>query len=417
VAPLERPPDVELTVPGSKSLTNRALVLAALATGTSHLRGALDADDTEALRGALVALGVSVERDGTSGDLRVVGLGGPPGPGPADLDARLSGTTARFLLPVLALGPGPYRLDGGAPLRRRPMGPAVAAVRDLGARVDEPGEPGHLPLVVRGGALRGGEVTVPADLSSQFVSGLLLAAPLVRGGLVVRTTGTHVSRPYLDLTVDAVRAFGGHVTELDDGFRVAAGGYRGREHRIEPDASAASYLFAAAALTGGRVRVLGLDRTSRQGDLAVVDVLARMGATVVDGVGWTEVVGTGALRGVDVDLSDLPDMAPTVAVVAARAEGPTRVRGVGIIRHHETDRIAAVVAELRRLGVGAEAHDDGVTVRPAPVRPGRVRTYDDHRMAMSFALLGLVAPGIEIDDPGCVAKTFPDFFEVLERLR
>lgn len=415
--PLDRPPDVELTVPGSKSLTNRALVVAALARGTSRIEGALEADDTEAMAVALLGLGATVERDPATDSLVVEGLGGPPGSGPAELDVRLSGTSARFLLPVLALGPGPYRLDGGAPLRRRPMGPVIDAIRRLGATVDEQGEPGHLPVVVRGGDLRGGEVAVAADLSSQFVSGLLLAAPLVPGGLVVRTTGEQVSRPYLDLTVDVMRAFGGRVEEAEGAFHVAAGGYDARAYAVEPDASAASYFFAAAALTGGRVRLRGLDRTSRQGDLAVVDVLARMGAAVVDGDGWTEVRGTGALRGVDVDLSDLPDMAQTVAVVAARAEGPTRIRGVGLIRHHETDRIAAVVTELRRLGVGAEEHDDGFTVVPAPVRPGRVRTYDDHRMAMSFALLGLVVPGIEIDDPGCVAKTFPDFFEALDRLR
>jgi len=417
IAPLTRAPDADVVVPGSKSYTNRALVLAALASGTSRLSGALFADDTAAMAGALSALGATVRLDPAAATVEVDGLGGVLGPGPVTLDVRLSGTTARFVLPVLALGPGPYRIDGGEPLRRRPMAPLVAALRTMGAEVVERGVHGHLPLDVRGGALTGGEIDVPADLSSQFVSGLLLVAPLVPGGLGLRLVGPAVSRPYLAMTVAVMRAFGAVVDERADGFDVAPGGYRAIHQAVEPDASAASYFFAAAALTGGRVRVRGLDRRSLQGDLAVVDVLAAMGAEVTNGAGWTEVRGTGQLRGIDVDLADLPDMAQTVAVVAARADGPTRVRGVGIIRHHETDRIAAVVAELRRLGVGADEHDDGFTVHPAPVRGATVRTYDDHRMAMSFALLGLVAPGVVIDDPGCVAKTFPDYFAALDRLR
>ena len=417
VEPLTRAPDADVVVPGSKSYTNRALVLAALASGTSRLTGALFADDTAAMADALAALGATVRADPEAATVEVDGLGGAPRPGPASLDVRLSGTTARFVLPMLALGPGPYRIDGREPLRRRPMGPLVTALRRLGAEVVEAGSPGHLPLEVRGGALAGGELEVPADLTSQFVSGLLLVGPLLDGGLRLRLVGPPVSRPYLTMTVAVMRAFGGRVDEHDGGFDVAPGTYHAVDYAVEPDASAASYFFAAAALTGGRVRVPGLDRRSLQGDLGVVDVLARMGAQVVHGDGFTEVRGTGVLRGVDVDLADLPDMAQTVAVVGARAEGPTRVRGVGLIRHHETDRIAAVVAELRRLGVGAEEHDDGFTVHPAPVTGATVRTYDDHRMAMSFALLGLVAPGVAIDDPGCVAKTFPDYFEALDRLR
>ena len=420
VEPLRAPPDASIAVPGSKSFTNRGLVIAALASGTSTLEGALVADDTAAMAAGLEQLGADIERHDGGTRLVVHGTGGALARGSIRVDARLSGTTSRFLLPVLALGSGSYTLDGAAPLRRRPMGPTVGALRAIGAGVDDGGEgpPGHLPLVVRGGTARGGAVSVPADLSSQFVSGLLLAGPLLPEGLDLTMEGTPVSRPYLEMTVAAMSAFGAQVERPDPArFVVGATGYGATTYVIEPDASAASYFFAAAAMRGGRVTVDGLGSDSLQGDLRVVDVLAAMGAEVEVTPTSTTVRGTGRLRGVDVDLSDLPDMAQTIAVVAAVAEGETRVRGVGLIRHHETDRIAAVVTELRRCGVGADETDDGFVVRPAPVRPAVIETYDDHRMAMSFALLGLVAPGIKIADPGCVAKTFPGYFEVLDGLR
>lgn len=419
VEPLAAPPDADVAVPGSKSYTNRALVLAALATGTSTIEGALVADDTAAMAGAVAGLGVAVRATEGGRRLEVDGTGGRLPEGPVAVHVALSGTTARFVLPVLALGRGPYRLDGDPPLRRRPMGPISDALRALGADIVDLGEPGHLPVEVRGGpAVHGGRVAVPADLSSQFVSALLLTGPALPGGLDLELLGAPVSRPYLGMTVAAMAAFGIVVDRPDETrYRVPAGRYVAVRYPVEPDASAASYLWAAAAMSGGRVRVHGLDRTSLQGDVAVVDVLARMGAEVRDGPGWIEVRGPARLRGVDVDLVDLPDMAQTVAVAAAVADGPTRIRGVGIIRHHETDRIAAVRDELRRCGVGVEEHDDGWTVRPAPRRGARIETYHDHRMAMSFALLGLVTPGIEIVDPACVAKTFPDYFSVLDSLR
>ena len=420
VEPFGAAPDAVVTVPGSKSYTNRALVLAALAAGTSTLRGALVADDTDAMATALEQLGVRIERAEGGTVIVVHGLAGELPPGPRRLDARLSGTTSRFLLPLLALGPGPYVLDGLAPLRRRPMGPTVDGLRALGASVDDmgEGEPGHLPLTVSGAATAGGAISVPADLSSQFVSGLLMAGPLMPEGLDLTMLGPPVSRPYLTMTVAAMRAFGVEVERpADDRFVVQPGRYVAADYRVEPDASAASYLFAAAAITGGRVRVEGLGEGSLQGDLAVVEVLSQMGAEATVTDGWTEVRGTGRLHGVDVDLADLPDMAQTVAAVAVFADSPTRVRGVEIVRHHETDRIAAVVAELRRCGIDADEHPDGFTIHPGTPRPAAIATYDDHRMAMSFALLGLRAPGIEILDPGCVSKTFPAYFDVLDVLR
>jgi 3-phosphoshikimate 1-carboxyvinyltransferase len=328
------------------------------------------------------------------------------------VDARLSGTTSRFLLPVLALGEGPATLDGGAPLRRRPMGPLLDALRSLGASV----EGDALPVTVRG-PMRGGTVRLPGDVSSQFLSGLLLAAPRVDGGLRVEVTTPLVSAPYVAMTAAVMGTFGVEVARDGDAWVVPEAPYRATDHVIEPDASAASYFFAAAVLTGGRVTVPGLGRGSVQGDLAFVDVLERMGATVERLGDRTTVAAGSRLTGVDVDLSALSDTAQTLAAVAVFADAPTRVSGIGFVRGKETDRLAAVVQELRRVGVQAEETADGFVVHPGTPRPAVVETYGDHRMAMSFALLGLRVPGIAIADPGCVAKTFPGFWDALDGLR
>ncbi len=416
--PLARPPDTEVVVPGSKSLTNRALVVAGLAAGRSTLTGVLDADDTRAMLAGLEALGVGIERSTDGTTVTVDGVEGAPPVADARIDARLSGTTARFLAPVLARVAGTSHLDGLPPFRRRPMGPSIAALRSLGCTVTEHGTPGHLPITVTGGPVAGGEVAVAGEVSSQFLSGLLLAGPAFPDGLTVRVTTPLVSVPYVEMTVEVLRWFGAEVHRPDAAtFVVAGGGTRGAQLAIEPDASAASYLLAAAAITGGRVRVPGLTPASSQGDAGFAAVLARMGAEVVVDHRGTEVRGTGRLRGIEVDLGAMSDTAQTLAAVAVFAEGPTRITGIGFIRAKETDRIAAVVTELRRLGIDAREEEDGLVVHPGRPSPGVVATYDDHRMAMSFALLGLVVPGIAIADPGCVAKTFPTYFEVLEQLR
>lgn len=410
VEPLATPPDAVVQVPGSKSLTNRALACAAMAEGTSVLEGALHADDTEAMIGALEALGIRVA--GAGATITVEGTGGVVPPEPVDLDARLSGTTSRFLAPLLAAGAGPYRLDGAPPLRARPMGPLVDSLRDIGAGVVEEGEPGCLPLTITGGA-RGGAIELPGHVSSQFLSGLLLAAPLYPAGLDVTLITPLVSVPYVEMTVAVMRAFGAEVTGRTT---VPPGGYRATRYAIEPDASAASYFFAAAAITGGRVTVRGLGRGSLQGDVRFVEVLERMGATVEWQPDAVTVIG-GELHGVTVDLADLSDTAQTLAAVAPFADSPTTVTGIGFIRRKETDRLADTVRELRRVGIEATEDDDGFTIHPGRPQPARIHTYDDHRMAMSFALLGLVVPGIEILDPGCVAKTYPAFFADLDQLR
>jgi 3-phosphoshikimate 1-carboxyvinyltransferase len=433
VDPIGAPLDATVRVPGSKSLTNRALVCAALAVGDTAINGALAADDTEAMASALRALGAGIENRPAGGEgggpagaparLSVTGTGGDLAPGPLDLELRLSGTTSRFLLPVVALGRGRYRLDGAPPLRARPMGPVLAGIEALGARVEPHGGGGHLPVtVVAPGHLDGGELDVAGDTSSQYVSGLLLAAPYLRGGLRVRVTTRLVGRPFVDMTVAVMAAFGANVTVTDVAgrpvFTVPEGRYRGIAYDVEPDASAASYFLAAAAICGGRVTVEGLGDASLQGDAGFADVLAAMGAGVERSADATTVVGPPHLRGLgDVDLSAMPDTAQTLAAVAVFADGPTRVRGIGFIRGHETDRIAATVRELRRCGVDAREEPDGFVVRPGISQPARVRTYDDHRMAMSFALLGLRAPGIEIEDPDCVAKTFPGYWDTLDGLR
>ena len=410
VQPLAAPPDATVRVPGSKSLTNRALVCAALAEGTSILEGALHADDTEAMIAALTALGIRVS--GTGSTLTVEGVAGQVPPGPVELDARLSGTTSRFLAPILAAGTGPYRLDAAAPMRARPMGPLVDSLRSLGAEVVEEGERGCLPLTIEGGA-RGGAVELPGHVSSQFLSGLLLAAPLYPDGLDVTLTSPLVSVPYVEMTLAVMRSFGAQVTGRTT---VPPGTYRATRYTIEPDASAASYFFAAAAITGGRVRVEGLHSDSLQGDVRFVEVLERMGATVDWEPDAITVTG-GPLHGVDVDLADCSDTAQTLAAVAPFADSPTTVRGIGFIRRKETDRIGNTVRELQRAGLVATEEEDGFTIEPGRPQPARFETYDDHRMAMSLALFGLVVPGIEISDPACVAKTYPEFFSDLDQLR
>ncbi|MBW3557260.1 MAG: 3-phosphoshikimate 1-carboxyvinyltransferase [Actinobacteria bacterium] len=414
--PLASPPDATVRVPGSKSLTNRALVAAATARGPSALHGALVADDTLAMIEAVRALGVDVDVDIAGRCIRTTGTGGALPAGPLRLHARQSGTTARFLLPLLASGAGPYRLDGSEQLRRRPMGPGLSALRALGAAVVEEGGPGHLPVLVSGPA-GGGAVRVSGDVSSQFLSGLLLAGPLFHNGVEVEVTTALVSAPFVELTVAVMREFGVEA-EVDGAiYRVRPGHYRGVEYVVEPDATAASYFFAAAAITGGRVRVEGLGRRALQGDLAFVDLLERMGAEVRREEDATEVIGPSRLHGISADLSALTDTAQTLAAVAVFADSPTRVTGIGFIRHKETDRVSAVVRELLRCGVHATEDPDGFTVHPGAPRPATVETYDDHRMAMSFALLGLREPGIVISEPRCVAKTYPDFFSDLDQLR
>ena len=413
--PPDGPVDASVRPPGSKSITNRALIAAALAAGRSVLSGALVADDTGAMRAVLEGLGVEIAGRDDDATLVVDGCAGAPGPALRTLDGRSAGTVARFLPPLLALGEGTYVLDGSPQMRARPLGAGVAALRTLGAEVAYAGAEGHLPVRVTGVRGRlGSAVTLRADVSSQFASGLLLSAPCFADGLVLTLEGDVVSRPYLEMTAAVMRAFGATVTATAAGFEAAPGGYRAAAYAIEPDASAASYFFAAAAITGGRITVPRLGRTSLQGDLGFVGVLERMGCAVTVGADATEVRGPTRLMGVEADLRDLSDTAQTLAVVAPFAATPTRITGIGFIRNKESDRVGAVAAELRRAGVTVIEEPDGLVIHPGVPHAARIATYEDHRMAMSFALLALRTDGIVIEDPGCVTKTYPHFFADLE---
>ncbi len=428
IRPFDRPISATVVIPGSKSITNRALVCAALATGSTRLRGALVADDVDAMLSCLKAVGVTIEADPVDPtSLRIDGVAGRLVDGPVRLNARLSGTTSRFVAPLCSLGRGEYVLDADGPMRARPMGDLVSALQSIGLSVSAaPG--GFLPITVNATgrettvvpAVRRG-VSVAGDVSSQFLSGLLLTAPCWAGGAEIVVTGELVSRPYIDMTVSAMRVFGARVVEPSPGrFLVDGTGYQSPgEYLIEPDASAASYFLAAAAITGGRVGIQGLGSLSTQGDLRFASILEQMGCalTLTESSVAISAPVDGKLRGVDLDMSDCSDVAQTVAAVAVFAEGPTSVTGIGFIRKKETDRLAAMVAELRRCGIDATEDADGFTIRPGSPKPATIQTYHDHRMAMSCALLGLRQPGISIADPACVDKTFPTFFSVLESLR
>jgi 3-phosphoshikimate 1-carboxyvinyltransferase len=419
IEPLAAPPDAAIALPGSKSITNRALVAAALAEGDTTLEGVLFADDTEAMLAALQQLGITVQIDRTSNQVRVEGCGGELPGIETTVNANQSGTTARFLTPAVALGAAPVTVDADPQMRDRPMDDQIDALRAMGVTVEELGEPGRLPLRLTG-PLQAAGIGLAADVSSQFLSGLLLAGAI--HGLDARLTTAAVSRPYLDMTAEVMRAFGAEVSDNDGTAWTVGGGYTSPgSYEIEPDASAASYFLAAAAITGGHVRIEGLGRSSVQGDVAFADVLAEMGADVEVGADSIDVRGR-ELRGIDVDLRHISDTAPTLAVVAAFADGPTTITDIGFVKGKESDRIGAPVHELRRAGVDAEEVDGGMVIRPdggPDSRPNAAtfETYDDHRMAMAFSLVGLVVPGVAVRDPGCVAKTFPGYFAALEQLR
>lgn len=403
--------------PGSKSITNRALACAALAEGESTLTGALDSEDTQVMIAALRQLGIAIDADLPSAVLRVEGCGGRIPAAGGELYVANSGTTIRFLAALVALGRGEFRLDGTPRMRERPIGDLVEALRQLGADAESEGPNGCPPVVIRAHGLPGGPAKVRGDVSSQFLSGLLMAAPYAERPVELSVAGALVSQPYVRMTLAVMAAFGVDVPPDDlSRFHLPAGvKYRGRTYAIEPDASAASYFFAAAAITGGEVTIEGLSRQSLQGDVAFVEVLEQMGCRVMWGDDRITVSG-GSLKGVDVNMNAISDTVQTLGAVALFANGPTTVRGVGHIRHKETDRIAALATELRKLGATVEEQSDGLKITPAALHGAVIDTYQDHRMAMSLALAGLRVGGVVIRDPGCTAKTYPRFFEDLERL-
>ncbi|HLG51070.1 MAG TPA: 3-phosphoshikimate 1-carboxyvinyltransferase [Chloroflexota bacterium] len=418
IRPAVRPIDAAVRLPGSKSYTNRALLLAAMASGSSLIRGALFSDDTSYMAAALRALGIPVEARPEEEAIMVTGAGGTVPVDHADLFVGNAGTAARFLTAFVALGRGRFRIDGIPRMRERPIGPLLDALHQLGVEAVSERNTGCPPVILQSNGLRGGTVEISGDLSSQFISALLMVAPCTPLGLELRICGDLVSRPYVEMTLHSMAAFGARAENRDGRVIVVPGGqgYRARVYDVEPDASAASYFLAAAAVTGGRVRVMGIDRSSVQGDLRLADILEQMGCTVEWGSGYVEVRGPSRLRGVDVDMNTMSDVAPTLAAIAPFATEPVRIRGVAHMRLKETDRIRAVTTELTRLGAIVHEYEDGWEISPSPLQPALVQTYDDHRMAMSFAVVGLRVPGLSIANPSCVAKTFPDFFDRFARL-
>ena len=422
IEPLASPPQASIRPPGSKSLTNRALVCAALARGTTRLSGLLDSEDTRVMLDALVQLGLTVRVDHQRHTAEIEGCGGKIPASRGELYIANSGTTVRFLTALVALARGTFRLHGTPRMHERPIQDLLDALRQLGVRAESEAGTGCPPVVVHAAGFPARKTKIRGDVSSQFLSAVLLAAPCAesRDGapFEIEIVGELVSVPYVEMTIAVMRSFGA-VVEVAPGwkhFRIAPSGYQATDYEIEPDASAASYFWAAAAITGGRVRVEGLSKQSLQGDVAFCDVLAQMGCRVFEEAGGTVVEG-GPLVGVDVDMSDISDTVQTLGAVALFARGATNVRNVGHIRHKETDRIGALATELRKLGAAVEERADGLRITPGPLHGATIDTYDDHRMAMSLALPGLKIPGVVINDPQCTGKTYPGFWHDLEQLR
>jgi 3-phosphoshikimate 1-carboxyvinyltransferase len=450
IQPVTHPLNASVRVPGSKSLTNRALLIAALADGQTRIENALFSDDSRYFAAALQTLGFDLRLDENAKTMTVTGLGGRIPAQSADLFIGNAGTAARFLSAFLTLGHGQYTLDGEPRMRERPIGDLVEALEALGA-VIEPildnsilessnieyrvsniapsisnqqskiQNPKSLcpPITIHASGLPGGRANIAGDISSQFLSALLMVAPYAQNPVELTLSTELNSKPYVEMTMMIMEEFG--VTINSSGyaqFTIHPGRYRAQErYTIESDASAASYFFAAPLICGGTVRVENISRQSKQGDIQFLDILAQMGATIEETDHDILVTGNSPLRGLDVDLRDIPDTAQTLAAIAPFANSPTRIRGIASARVKETDRVAATCAELTSLGVTVEEHPDGMTIYPCKeIHPAKIQTYNDHRMAMAFALIGLRAPGVEIENPGCVSKTFPNYFEVLDKM-
>jgi 3-phosphoshikimate 1-carboxyvinyltransferase len=407
--------NLEVEIPGSKSYTNRGLVIAALANGRTVLKHALYSGDTTYMVSGLRAFGVQVQQresglevQGTAGKIKV-----PPG----TVFVGNSGTCMRFLVAFATFAEGKVTLDGTHRMRERPIQDLLDAVRLLGIRAYSVNNNGCPPVIVEGtGSLAGGSTTLCGSRSSQYLSSILMVSPLAKNDVKIEITGGLVSKPYVDMTIDSMVQFGACVDRRDYEIFEVYGNqvYQGRDLEIEADASNASYFFGAAAVTGGRVKVKNLGYRSLQGDVRFVDILERMGCNVRRGDKEIEVVG-GKLRGVDADMNEMPDVVQTLSVVAAFAEGVTVIRNVSNMRIKETDRIRALAIELKKLGAEVTEFPDGLSITPGKLRPCVIDTYDDHRMAMSFAIAGLAVPGIRIRNPGCVSKTFPNFFDLLRQ--
>ncbi|HRQ22046.1 MAG TPA: 3-phosphoshikimate 1-carboxyvinyltransferase [Anaerolineales bacterium] len=429
ITPIPHPLDATICVPGSKSLTNRALLISALANGTTRITNALFSDDSRYFANALKTLDFDVQFDEANHEMTVTGLGGRIPAKKAELFIGNAGTAARFLSAFLALGHGEYILDGDTRMRERPIGDLVYALGQLGCDIQQlqKAEGGrqngqiYPPIKITASGLKGGKTKIAGDISSQFLSALLMVAPYAQTPIEIELTTELNSKPYVDMTIAIMKDFGVDVRRNGyQSFSIPLSTFHSpcAAYSIESDASAASYFFAAPAICGGTVRVENISRKSVQGDINFLDVLAKMGCIVTEAENSITVHRPSSIVGVDVDMRDIPDTAQTLATIAPFADSPTRIRGIASARVKETDRVHATCTELARLGVRVEEARDGMTIYPVEkMRPALIQTYNDHRMAMAFSLIGLRFDGVTIENPSCVSKTFPNFFETLDGLR
>jgi 3-phosphoshikimate 1-carboxyvinyltransferase len=421
ITPAAGPVRGRIRPPGSKSITNRALVCAALADGRSQLVGVLDSEDTRVMIESLKSLGFKIDADLANATLQIEGQGGVIPSNRADLYIANSGTSVRFLTALVALGHGQYRLHGTPRMHERPIQDLINPLAQLGVVAKCEAANGCPPVIVHAAGLPGGVAKLHGGVSSQFLSGLLMAAPYAKNPVELIVEDALVSKPYVEMTLAVMQSFGIDVRSLDlQHFRIAPGKYHSLDrYEIEPDASAASYFFAAAAITGGEITVEGLNRDSLQGDVAFCDCLQQMGCEVrAEQHPHNSIALIGPplgkkLRGISIDMNAISDTVQTLAAVALFADGPTTITGVAHIRHKETDRIGNLAIELRKLGATVEELLDGLRISPGPLHGARMATYDDHRMAMSLALVGLRVRGVVIENPKCTEKTYPAFFRDL----
>ena len=407
--------DAVVTVPSSKSYSNRALLIAALADGESHIYNCLKCEDTRYMISALNSFSINIVEDKTK--VTVQGCNGFPRTSKKNIFVGNAGTTMRFLCSFAALCPGETIIDGSWRMRQRPLNDLIDGLSTLGAEMISQNENGCPPVKIKGGGIDGGESEMNGDKSSQYFTSILLSSPYAKKDVLIKVNGELTSRPYIDLTIDLMRIFGVNVenNSYSSFFIKSGNGYKAREYTIESDMTSATYFFAAAAITGGKVKVKNINISTMQGDIKFVDILKKMGCIVLKGENFIEVEG-GGLTGINVNMNEMPDAVQTLAVTSLFAKGETRITGVSNLRIKETDRIKALATELSRLGAQVRELDDGLVIIPGKMQAAEIVTYDDHRMAMSFSLAGLKIHGIRIKNPGCVNKSFPDFFKKLESL-
>lgn len=418
---LKAPVNCEIEVPGSKSITNRALLMAALSDGECRLNGVLFSDDSRHFLSCLISLGFVVEVNEIEKYAVIHGLGGDIPLKEARINVGSAGTAARFLTAMLALSDGKYFIDASEQMKRRPMKPLFDALESMGAKFEFAEREGYLPVRVTGAAYAGGspscEAAIDISESTQFLSALMMVAPSLKNGLTIRITSKKTDGSYIRITRKMMGQFGCSVEYNGDTYQIGAvQSYESKTYQIEPDVSAACYFYGAAALTGSTVIVKNVHFTSMQGDIRFIKLLEEMGCRVSDTPEGIQLTGPdgGRLSGADVDMNDFSDQAMTLAAIAPFADSPVCIRNIGHIRLQESDRINAIVTELKRLGVKVEEYTDRIKIYPSEVKPAVIQTYDDHRMAMAFALIGLKCDGIVIDNFECCKKTFENYFEVLE---